>query len=1004
MSRFGPAKASGDRASSPVSKQPPSQVISPKKKAFVSTIKSNETFGVPPPLPPVNSPEGKWNLDQIVPDISYGVISDPDTLASSHVHLLQKQSVRWLNLSLNLWSLTVLDVYRTVSIESIAQFLEVISWRAHGKVTAEEFSVLYSEWVAKPDKVTSATLNSKRVTVGVFGVRQLLLERKYGEADLDLCIGILLHEINMRLLNSSVSYVNKKSTSNNQQNPFSLEVCSERWLALCEELFFTLDTPGYGVLHFDEAFFYCTCVTVGMQGWLSEEELEADLSLATLTATTLQFLSDTGASIQVRSHHHNPDLLWALEQQNHPNSNKKGKSANFAQFHTQSSSSYNKLSNGKCEITLSMFKRYFLKRNVGESSLAMLLSHVQGCIERIARLAKVNGAEELYQACRPYELELGSIGSARLWQQAVLSASGHVYQPSGETGASGSATSTTPPIILFLLSDAERLLSGALRANELPIDGTGFVGNDSLGATLMESPSAANEELHESVYRLWNQFRKWGTDSSATPSASTNLGSSKPSTWGLGSSASLHNPGSFFGHGAGQTELADVQRDPLYQLILTAVLQYKSLQQLLLAAFYDMALTYFGVGENNPAQGIAAGPLVVICAGLVSNPQKLLVDMGFTEDNSWTDTAGGIVGMRGGSAGNSNNNQLTPTRSDAADLGLSPSQDFADSYRSQTPEKDFNRHAKEESQQEALQVSNESIAGSVVAAPPARRRSSRASRGEMSDGELTTGTSSIHPDKDRPAELSKRETASSAARQRASQRIQEERRSAAVPEPAALSASVSIESEIAKAKWSPLFTSQRALGSSASDRENAVSKEQSTVIASKPQQSSSSLPSPPPKKASTTRLPAQEKSSEAIAPAAGSYSLSEQESALLAEILSTTDVAVQNDLIARMKNLRMAAPPAPTSSTAPRVTQSEESRTSTRTQEVPRRYNNRSDSENESNGFGQFQKLEENVLSEHDRRLSQLDAPPLSLSKPVDVSEPAAPSDLGSVGPSSVSL
>jgi len=336
---------------------------------------------------------------------------------------------------------------------------------------------------------------------------------------------------------------------------------------------------------------------------------------------------------------------------------------------------------------------------------------------------------------------------------------------------------------------------------------------------------------------------------------------------------------------------------------------------------------------------------------------------------------------------------------------MSPSQDFADAFRTHTPEKEFNRNAADESQQEALLVAdlNESIAGSVAAAPSAGRQRTRVSRGEMSDGELTTGTSSAHPDKGLPTELSKRETASSAARQRASQRIQEERRSATGPEAAALSASASIESEIAKAKWSPLFTSQRALGSSMSDRENATSKEQPMLGAQKTQPPASSLPSPPPKKASASRAQAREKSTaEAITPAAASYSLSEQESSLLAEILSTTDVAVQNELIARMKNLRMSAPPVATT-TGQHVGKSVEPNAPTSRQELSRRYNNRSDSENESNGFGQFQKLEENVLSEHDRRLRQQDAPPVSLSKPVDVSEPAAPSDLGSVGPSSVS-
>lgn len=1036
MSRFGPSKVTGERSSSPSGKRPPSPQSSPKKRAFVSTIKSVDTFGVPPPLPSVlNSPDGKLNLDQIVPDIGYGIISEPDALASSHVHLLQKQSVRWLNLSLNLWSLTVLDVYRAVSLESIAQFLEVVSWRAHGKINEEEFSVLYSEWVAKPEK--GAPGHSKRVTVGVFGVRQLLLEKKYGETDLDLCIGILIHEINMRLLNSSVSYVSKKSTSGNHQNPFSLEVCSPKWLALCEELFFTLDTPGYGILHFDEAFFYCTCVAVGMQGWNNEEELEADLSLATLTAATMQFMSDTGANICVRSGQQENELFWALEGPVGKSSGKKS-AAQASALHSQPKSS-----NGKCEITLSMFKRYFLKRNVGEASLAALLAHVQGCIERVVRLARVNGAEELYQACRPFETELGSIGSARLWKQAVLSASGYTPEFSPMDGRGVGPAS--PPILLFLLSDAERILSGALRANELPTDGTGFVArtSNSEGASsgtgvggVMDSATTANEELHESVYKLWNQFRKWGSDSSSSSTSASGaqgqasvggaLGGGKANSWGLGGSgSSLHHPSSFFALVVNQADLADVQRDPVYQLILTAVLQYKALQQLLLAAFYDMTLTHFGVGENNPSQG-AAAPLVVVCAGLAPNPHRLLVEMGFTEEKSWNDS-GGVVGARASAAKIS-----TPTRGETPQ-GSTPSavaavaspvissqlQQAVTSASAERPERSAAALAR------SIDYAYGNEAPNTAPQPPVRRRRGQQMEITVCDSD-SDFPNSVQQSSASVADRLKADTASSAAKQRPSQRIQENRR-AAQPGGGGEGDSSStarsgeeFEQELAQAKWSPLFSSAATLSvptSSSSQQTTAAATAATDASAAKREglthatltnKSAGQDQSFGEKSAAT--MPAQPGTSTAAA-----YSLSDEEAILLSEILSTSDVTTQNQLIARMKKLRLKEEP-------PAVKAAAEASSRPPATSAVKVDNAASDSDNNksrdgrnssSTAFTQFQKLEENVLSEYDKRLSgNLHGLSSSAQKADSLAsnQPAAPesteggaSDLGSIGPSSVS-
>lgn len=146
--------------------------------------------------------------------------------------------------------------------------------------------------------------------------------------------------------------------------------------------------------------------------------------------------------------------------------------------------------------------------------------------------------------------------------------------------------------------------------------------------------------------------------------------------------------------------------------------------------------------------------------------------------------------------------------------------------------------------------------------------------------------------------------------------------------------------------------------------------------------------------------------------AASNYSLSDEEAVLLGEILSTSDVNTQNDLIARMKKLRMKEEPqASVPSAAP---PSRAARGPTNEGNASDSDNNRRSCDGASSGvaFTQFQKLEENVLSEYDKRLSrnpqglpaaaqQRDS--LASNQPaLAESTEAGPSDVGSVGPSSV--
>ncbi len=580
--------------------------------------------------------------------------------------LLPRQSPRWCYLSLTLWSLIALDTQRNPDLTGLLQFLEVIDWRAHGKITEDEFSVLFGEWikVEKPSvpetrsslnsggggllptnqaQITSNnTNNNKKKTSLILNIsifRCLLLEKNYYESDLDLFIGIIIHESNLRFINTTISYVSKTQQQQLQQfnqypmktlPSFTLEVVTRKWLELSEELFFSLDTPGYGSLRYDEAFFFCCCVSVGFQSWNNEIELETDLSLTSMTAVTLQFMRDAGATVNVQFNKSNyltgTDYDDSTITLNHP-SNRGNKP-----------SSLNIINNNikviremmRQEITLPMFKRYLIQRNVGEVELSLLLQHIKTCIERLARLAHASGAEDLYQACQPYEHKGNVIGSPKLFQEAVLFASG--FQPTFPSNNGN--IPPLPSILLFLLSDAEKYLSGFFRAIEFDVEGIGFTGVEKyLQPQVPNSPNssalqsnnfskdlsnplitilAANEELHDNAKRLYAIYRVWMQDPSTRGG---NNGGNRATDF-------LYSP----------MNPHDLLRDPSYQLIVSTLLHYKRLQQILNAAFYDFSLSTYGA--NPAAKNVPPNTLSILCASLLSTAQLLLVEFGLSPDES----------------------------------------------------------------------------------------------------------------------------------------------------------------------------------------------------------------------------------------------------------------------------------------------------------------------------------------------------------------------------------
>jgi hypothetical protein len=588
---------------------------------------------------------------------------------------LPRQAPRWCQLTVTLYSLVVLDTQRNPDIQSLQQFLEVIHWRAHGKITEDEFSVLFTEWMKleKNSDTRSVTagsnLSSKRkffLNLSIF--RIILLQKNYVESDLDLFIGIVLHETNLKLMNTTISYV-AKNMGNKLMPSFNLEVVTRRWLELAEELFFSLDTPGYGSLRYDEVFFFCNCVHVGLQNWKNELELETDLSITAMTAITIQFIRDCGASL--------PFITSSGTNGNNNNNNLTNITKNslyefyddYPKSNLKKSSSHSSLLNQKeifkTEITLPMFKKLLVSKNIGENELILLSNHIKLCIEKIAKLARLSGADDLYFACQPYELKGQVIGSPRLFQEAVLFASGfQPPSPAGQTQSHSSGNNEMPGsnqpiplILLFLLSDGEKYLSGVFRAIEFDVEGLGFGGEDrphflattpsgtdnnhNVAATNIDytnplnSLISANEELHENANRIYTLFRLWSQNEMLLNSHG-----------GPSNSQNKQQQNNIIRDVFYPTNINELLRDPTYQLIISTLLHYKRFQQIVNAGLYDFAINQFSASpvqhqqhqqqhrhhhqNNNNNAVVAPNQLSILCANLLPSPQQIFVEFGLS--------------------------------------------------------------------------------------------------------------------------------------------------------------------------------------------------------------------------------------------------------------------------------------------------------------------------------------------------------------------------------------
>lgn len=207
--------------------------ITPSKKPFVSTTKRVETFGTPPPLPPLPFSE---KIDTQTDTEKKENIVESKGTEVVNLSLLYKQSIRWLNTSSTLWSLIVADSARNVDRNGLKNFLTAMQWRIQGTINEDEFTALYNEWLG-----VKSIAQKYSHTCGKIVLRSLLMEQSLTEEDLDLLLGMIINEINRKTVNSPLKFEYKSNNNTDSRNKPLLEVCSYRWISLSEELFFLLD-------------------------------------------------------------------------------------------------------------------------------------------------------------------------------------------------------------------------------------------------------------------------------------------------------------------------------------------------------------------------------------------------------------------------------------------------------------------------------------------------------------------------------------------------------------------------------------------------------------------------------------------------------------------------------------------------------------------------------------------------------------------------------------------
>ena len=225
-------------------------------------------------------------------------------------------------------------------------------------------------------------------------------------------------------------------------------------------------------------------------------------------------------------------------------------------------------------------------------------------------------------------------GPPRMWRRAVMIAAGYGYEDhpkddilsGGNNGDNLEAdrveTISAPPIILFLLCDTDRLLSRFRYVLANPTEQSHFLppGNQN---TVMQtgisdetisssqsikhgldvrtdrsrsvnSPydrvnsnadSLIDEELHSTVFKIWQQFQSWGLNAHKNNlfyASNSNYTYNKLENVGVSSIKEDQNED-------GENLKIFVRKDPIYSMILAALMDYKCFLTRFISSFQNIA-------------------------------------------------------------------------------------------------------------------------------------------------------------------------------------------------------------------------------------------------------------------------------------------------------------------------------------------------------------------------------------------------------------------------------
>ena len=154
-------------------------------------------------------------------------------------------SVRWFHLARAVYLETVVSSFPAATVHDVEYLLDLFDWLLGKgqKLGDQEFSVAWQRWKSRGGgrgaaarRRGSSVGDGERVASEVTEekFRRILSRRGFGERKVDLVLSVLIKECNAELLAEKGPSID------------------EEWIRIVHEIFFVLDSPGYGYITIEE--------------------------------------------------------------------------------------------------------------------------------------------------------------------------------------------------------------------------------------------------------------------------------------------------------------------------------------------------------------------------------------------------------------------------------------------------------------------------------------------------------------------------------------------------------------------------------------------------------------------------------------------------------------------------------------------------------------------------------------------------------------------------------